>query len=256
MPIKSNLKSRVPRRQQYKQVITLLSHGYSSPQAWPDGRLTVFPWDNAIDQWIIENSRKLNKQDLMLGVLRNCCDLNGGNVDDFISEEVNLVLLVSRALTTDGVVSYTTTCPYCGFKKDEKSKVPEELEKVGEKTADYKGSDLIELAAVKDAVQLRPLLVRDEKLIINRKDEERKSVSDQELRTVMRVVSINDTKPETLVELVDWYRALHPADAKQLEENGRSITPHLNANLKFICDESDCGKKFNHPLTFDQEFFR
>ena len=256
MPIRTNLKSLAPRRQAYKQEITLLSHGYSNPAAWPDGKLVVYPWDNTVDQWLIENVRRQSKQELVYGLLRRCCDLNGGNVDDFVAEEINVVLLVSRALSTDGVVLYGTTCPHCGFKKSEKIKVPAELEKVGEKAADYPGFDMVTLPTVGDIIKLHPLLVRDEKLIINRDDEKKKAVPDSELRPLMRVTAINDTKADTLEELVTWYRALHPADSKFLDEEGRRLTPHLNTNIPHVCDEQECGRKFLHPVTFDQEFFR
>jgi len=256
MPIKTNLKSLTPRRQQYKREITLLSHGYNNPTAWPDGKITVFPWDNAIDQWLVDNVRKQNKQELVYGLLRHCCDLNGGNIDDFVADEINVVLLVSRALTTDGVVVYTAVCPFCGYKKQEKLKVPDELEKVGEKTQDYAGFDEITLPVCEDKVKLRPLLVRDEKLVINREDDKKKVIPDAELRTIMRVVSIGEGKPDSLEELVTWFRALHAKDAKFLEDEGRRITPHLNTNIPHVCDEADCGRKFTHPVTFDQEFFR
>jgi len=256
MPIRSNLKSLVPRRQQYRREITLLSHGYTNRTAWPDGKLTVYPWDNTIDQWLLENLRKLSKQELTLGLLRLCCDLNSGNIDDFVMDEINIVMLVSRALSTDGVVLYTSVCPHCGFKKQEELKVPDELEKIGEKSADYPGYDSLTLPVVADVVKLRPLLVLDEKHITNREEDKRKLVPDAELRTVMRVVSINDTKPDTLEELITWFRALHAKDSKFLEDKGREITPHLNTNIPHICDDADCGKKFTYPLTFDQDFFR
>lgn len=245
-----------PRRQQYKREITLLSHGYTNPQAWPDGKLTVYPWDNSIDQWLVENVRKMPKQELVFSLLKLCCDMNGGKVDDFVADEINVVLLVSRALSTDGVVMYTARCPYCGHSKEEKIKVPDELEKVGEKSSDYAGFDTITLSESTDVVKIRPLLVKDEKAIINRDDEARKIVSDGELRTVMRVISVNDGKPDSLEELVTWFRALHAKDAKFLDDQGRDLTPHLNTLVPHVCDDADCGKKFNFPLNFDQEFFR
>ena len=256
MPIKTNLKSLTPRRQQYKREIQLLSHGYSSPTAWPDGKLTVYPWDNSIDQWLIDNVRKTSRQELVIGLLRHCCDLNGGHADDFIADEINIVLLVSRALSTDGVVVYTVVCPHCGSKKQETIKVPDELEKLGEKSSAYPGYDSITLPVVNDVVLVRPLLVRDEKLIVGREDDKKRVVPDAELRTVMRVVSINDSKPDTLEELVTWFRALHVRDSKFLEDQGRELTPHLNSNIPHTCDDADCGKQFNFPLSFDQEFFR
>ena len=256
MAIKTNLKSMTPRRQVYKREITLLSHGYSSPTHWPDGRLTVYPWDNAIDQWLIDNVRKGSRQELVYGLLTHCCNLNGGKLDDFVADEINTVLLVSRALATDGAVVYTSVCTHCGFKKPETIKVPDELEKVGEKATNYPGFDVITLPHDKDVIKLRPLLVLDEKLIFNRADEDRKKVPDAELRTLMRVVTINDTKPDTQDELVIWGRALHAKDIKFLEDKGRELTPHLNTNIPHVCDDPECGKKFLHPLTFDQEFFR
>lgn len=256
MAIKTNLKSMTPRRQMYKREITLLSHGYTSPATWPDGKLTVFPWDNAIDQWLMDNMRKLNKQQLALGLLGHCCNLNGGDIDNFVAEEINVVLLVSRALSTDGVVAYTSVCPFCGAKKKETIRVPDELEKIGEKSPDYKGYDTITLPEVQDVVNLRPLTVRDEKLIVNRDETAKKTVPDSELRTVMRVVTINESKPDNLEELVVWFRALHTKDAKFLEDEGRRITPHLNTAVPHICDDTDCNRKFTHPLTFDQDFFR
>lgn len=256
MPIKTNLKSLTPRRQQYKREITLLSHGYNDQTAWPDGKLTVFPWDNSIDQWLIDNARRLTKQELVYGLLKHCCDLNGGKLDKFVADEINLVLLVSRALSSDGVVVYTSVCPFCGAKKPEQIKVPDELEKVGEKSADYPGFDTITLPMIQDVVKVRPLLVEDEKTILDRKDEDKKVVPDSELRTIMRVKAINESKPDTLEELVTWFRALHAKDAKFLEDKGREITPHLNTNIPHVCDDTDCGRKFTYPLTFDQEFFR
>ena len=256
MAIKTNLKSMAPRRQVYKREITLLSHGYNNPKAWPNGKLTVYPWDNAIDQWLVDNVRKLDKQQLVYGLLRNCCDLNGGAVEDFVVDEINVVLLVSRAIATEGKILYTSVCPYCGLKKPEQIQVPDELEKIGEKSADYVGFDTVTLPECADVVSLRPLLVKDEQMILSRTDEKRRSITDSELRTVMRVVTINDSKPETLEELVTWERALSPGDVKFLEDKGREITPHLNTNIPHICDNADCGKKFVQPLNFDQEFFR
>ncbi len=256
MPIKSNLKSMAPRRQQYKREITLLSHGYNNQTAWPGGRIMVYPWDNVVDQWLVDNLRKVSRQELVYGLLRHCCELNGGNIDDFVADEINVVLLVSRALTTDGVVVYTSMCPFCGAKKQEQIKVPDELEKVGEKPDNYPGFDTITLPVIADVVKLRPLLVKDEKLIMHREDDQKKEVPDSELRTLMRVVTINEGKPDTLQELATWYRALHAKDAKFLEEKGREITPHLNTNIPHRCDEMDCGRQYTFPLSFDQEFFR
>ena len=91
---------------------------------------------------------------------------------------------------------------------------------------------------------------------MNREDNEKKFVPDPELRTLMRIMTIGDGKPDTLEELVTWFRALHPKDSKFLEDEGRRITPHLNTNIPHLCDDAECGRKYIQPVTFDQEFFR
>jgi hypothetical protein len=256
MPIKTNLKSLAPRREQYRKEITLLSHGYTNPKAWPDGRITVYPWDNEIDQWLVDNARRLSKMDLFYGLVAKCCNLNGGSVDDLIADEVTTILLVSKALASDCIIQYTSVCPHCGNKTEEQIKVPDELEKIGEKSAGYPGYDLITLPIVKDVVAIRPLTVRDEKEIFNRPEHSKRLYSDIEIRTLLRVVHVNETKPDTLDELVTWYRALHATDAKFLERQGQLITPHLNTDIVHVCEDPACGREFKHTLTFDQDFFR
>jgi len=254
MPIRSNLKSFTPRREQYKREITLLSKGYTSPKAWPDGKLTVYPWDNEVDEWVIENVRRLSKEEFIFALLGKCCNLNGGDVALFISDEINLVLLVSRARLSADRVTYLAVCPFCGYKKEESAMIPDELEPLGVKAADYPGWDAITLPEINDVVKIRPLMVRDERMIVGRLEIERRITSDALLRTLLRVVSINDTQPDKLAELVEWYRALPPKDAKFLEDEGRRLTPHLNTAMPHKCDE--CLKEFKHVLDFNAEFFR
>lgn len=256
MPIKSKLKSTVPRREAYKRQITLLSHGYSNPTAWPDGKITVYPWDSEMDQWIIDNTRKMTQEELLYGMLCICCDMNGGKVEEFVAEEITVVLLVSRALTNDGTVVYEATCPACGKSTKESIKIPDQLEKVGEKAANYVGFDVRTLPVIGDVVKLRPLLVKDEQAIFQRPKESMGLVSNRDLRTLMRIVSINDTVADSLDELVTWWNALPPKDAKFIREEGIAITPHLNTQIPHICDDPACRTQFTKPLGIDAEFFR
>jgi len=254
MAIRTNLKSLVPRRDAYKREITLLSRGYTSPTAWPGGKLTVYPWDNEVDDWFVENARKLTKEELIFSLFERCCNLNGGRLDDFVADEINLILLVSRARLANDHIRYTSVCPHCGAKKDETIAIPDELEPVGVKEPDYPGFDVFTLPDVQDVVKVRPLLVKDERAIVGRPTVERARVPDTLLRTLMRVVTINDTRPDALEELIQWFRALSPADSKFLEKEGRRITPHLNTAVPHKCDE--CLKTFDHVLDLGQEFFR
>ena len=254
MPIHTNLKSLTPRREAYKREITLLSKGYTNPTAWPAGQLTVFPWDNEVDDWVVENVRRMSKEEFLFSLLAKCCNLNGAKVDDFISDEINLVLLVSRARLTADRIKYTAVCPFCGHKTEESAMIPDELEPLGVKALDYPGFDVIELPEIKDKVKIRPLTVKDERVIASRPDLERKEVSDATVRTLMRVILINDTKPDTLEEIVQWFRAIPPVDSRFLEEEGRRLTPHLNTAIPHKCDQ--CLKDFKHLLDFSADFFR
>jgi len=254
MPIKTNMKSLTPRRQAFKREITLLSHGFSNRTAWPGGKIVVYPWDSEVDEYLIEQSRKASRQQLVYGLLNKLCDMNGAKADEFVADEVQTVLLVARALSTEGTVNYTSQCPACSKKKVETIRVPDELEKAGEKNDDYPGYDDITLPICKDILRIRPLLIRDEKIIDERPPDQKVFVSDTQLRILMPVITINESKPDTLEELLLYYKALHPTDAKFVETEAKRLSPHLNTNIPHVCD--DCGKPFKHLLTFDQDFFR
>jgi hypothetical protein len=238
----------------YKREITLISGGYTNPTAWPGGKITVYPWDNEMDNWVVENARRMSKEELVFGMLSRCCNLNGAKIDEFVADEMNLVLLVSRARLSNDIIEYTATCPFCGTKKEEKATIPDELEPIGTKTADYPGFDEIELPIIKDKLKVRPLTVKDERAIVTRSETDKKLTPDTTLRTLQRIVSINESRPDNLEELASYYRALCPKDAKFLETESRRLSPHLNTAIPHKCDE--CLKEFDHPLDFSAQFFR
>ena len=261
MAIRTNLVSMVPRKEKFKKVIQLLSRGAGNPTAWPEGKLTIFPWDSSVDDFILNAARKGGGRNILFDVMERICDLNGASLDDFYSDEVNTVLLVSRSLANDGVILYKSTClnPACGVVSDEQIKVPDELEPVAEKAENWPGFDVIKLPVCGDCVQIRPLQIRDEKILLARKADKKAAVSDTVLRIVMHVQAVGTDKdsmgkPETLEELVTWYSALHPKDSKYLDEQERAHSPHLNTAIPHQCET--CGKEFAHTLTFDQDFFR
>jgi len=257
MAIKTNLKSLAPRRQAFKKVISLPSHGFSNPTAWPDGQITVYPWDNTVDDFLLANSRKTSgKQNILFDLVALLCDLNGGKLNDFVADETNIILLVSRALSQDNTIVYTSVCPFCNAKEQEHVKVPDELEKVSEKMPGYPGFDIITLPDCGDVIKVRPLLILDERTVLERPSEDRDKVSDGVLRTLLRVVTINDSRPDKLSELKEWFDALPPKDARYLEEQARELSPHLNTVLRHICANPNCNREFRHNLTFDQDFFR
>ncbi len=257
MALNTNLKSLAPRRQTYQKRIKLPSNGLGNPKAWPDGSITVYPWDSQIDEFLLEASRKAqNKMTVLFDVLAKVVDLNGANVDDFLLDEVDIGLLVSRAAAQDGSVVYTSLCPFCGNKSQETIVVPDQLEIVSAKPADYPGYDTITLPDCKDIVKVRPLRVKDERIVLTRPPEDRVKISDNALRAILRIVSVNDSKADSLAEWYTWFEAISPKDVRFLDEQSRELAPHLNTNIPHLCANVVCGREFKHRLTFDQDFFR
>lgn len=255
MAIVTNQKSRVPRREAFKRDITLLSHGYSNPTAWPGGRITVYPWDSSVDEFLVaESERSESRQTLLYRLIERLCNLNGGKLEEFVADETNTILLVSRALAGGGLIKYTSQCPNCRKKSPETIKVPDDLGKIGEKDAKYTGTDSITLPENKDVVEISPLLIGQEMSILERGPEERAIVSDGTLRMAMRIRTVGGGRPEMRMEAVDYYLSLSPVDAKFFEKKASELSPHLDTEIQHKCEA--CSKEFTHILTFDQEFFR
>lgn len=255
MAFKTNMTSLQPRKQVYKREIQLMSRGFSAPKAWPNGKITVFPWDSDVDGLVTEHIKSAATTNLLYPILEKVCDLNGASVDDFVWGELNAVLLLSRALQYNGVFDYESQCPFCLNAVMETIKIPDDLAPVGEKPTNYPGYDVITLPDCKDVVRIRPLLVRDQKKIEERtKDPHWNTYSERLLQICLPVVAINDGPPDTLEQVVEWYNALSPNDCSYLEEQESDLNPHLENKIPHKCDK--CQRKFYHTLTFDQQFFR
>jgi hypothetical protein len=255
MPLKTNMQSLKPRRQAFSREIILLSRGYTNPTAWPEGRITVYPWDSSIDEFMLEQVRRSKRTEVVFSLVERLCNLNGGKIDDLLTSELMTILLTARAMAAgEGRVVYNAECPSCHHANQEAIVVPDELEKIGEKAADYPGWDDILLADAKDTVRIRPLTVRDEKIVTERSSQDRQVVSDRLMRTLLGIVSINGSTADTLDEMLRWYNALTPADLKFLETEQDRLSPHLNTDIQHICDE--CGTRFTYRLGFETEFFR
>jgi hypothetical protein len=259
MPIKSNVTDRRHRNEKFKRVITLVSGGFANPTAFPKGEITVLPWDSNIDNWLDENASTrigADRDRLMFDLMAKLCNLNGCPVEDFVLGDVNTVLLSSRSITERNKLIYTTTCPACGTEDQSELNVPEDLQPIAAKPADYKGYDLVTLADAKDIVAVRPLRVRDTLTILGRTPEAKKLIDDHMAHAVAPIVTINDTQPDRIEELVEWHNSLSPHDVKQLEEFVENNTPHLNMRVVHQCDNAMCKNVYDHKLVIDQEFFR
>lgn len=256
--IKSNLSDRRPRREKFKKVITLVSGGFAAPTAFPEGKITVFPWDSTIDAWLTESAGKVNnsatRDRLLYEAMEKVCDLNGCALEDFVIGDVNTVLLTARSIPNGCRINYTTVCPKCAQEESDEIAVPDELKPIGQKATDYKGTDSIILKDSRDAVEARPLRIRDVLAIDGRDHEAKKRLSDHVAHVIGPIVTVGGEKPDKIEELLEWYMALSPADASQLEKFIDETTPHMSQDLPHSCDK--CGHGWMHRLVLDQEFFR
>ena len=248
MAIKSNLPSLAPSRERFKREITLLSKGFSDP-AWAGGLITVYPWDSSTDDFLLERSKK-RRDTVIFDILPKLCNLNGGDVNNFVVSEVTTILLVARSIARENKLNLNLKCPECQHEWQDELIVPDQLEKVGEKPDSYPGWDLITLPCT-DVVKVRPLLIRDELAIMGRPD---RSVSDRVAHTVTSIISINDSKPDDTQELLAWQRALPPKDADFLFKKLNLLTPHLSTQLSIDCPK--CQHEWKHIFPLDENFFR
>lgn len=257
MSIKTNIKDLRPAKEKYCREVELLSKGYFNRAAFPDGKITVLPWDSSVDDWI---ARRLQKggnsgRSLLFQVLPKVCNLNGCKVDDFIASEVMLILMVSRSILHRDAVTYEAVCPECDFHSPTTVKIPDQLEKVAEKPGDYPGYDQLTLPECQDIVQVRPLTIKDELDVVSRPEDVRqRTLPDQSARVLTGIMTVGGGKPENLMELVGWFNALPPGDSEFLAQEFDKIQPELSRTVKHKCDA--CEHEFSHILQLNEEFFR
>lgn len=257
MPIKSNITDRRPRREKFKQEITLISGGYANRSAFPAGKITVYPWDTSIDAWLTEAANSATGTDrdrVLYDLMGRVCNLNGCKLEDFVVGDVNTVLMVARSIQNKNVIQYLAKCPKCGAEATDTIEVPGELLPVGQKAPDYNGLDKVTLDDDKEVVETRPLRIRDELAIVGRTAEDKARINNTIAHILAGIVSINSTQPDRIDEALEWYLSLSPHDAAQLEKHMEDSTPHLSQEFPQKCDA--CHHVYPYRLALDQEFFR
>jgi hypothetical protein len=256
MAIKTNLKELSPSSERFKLEITLPSGGYSNPKAFPGGKLTVYPWDLATSEWM--SQANTSEDNVFLSQLtQRVTHLSKETVQTMVMSELPLVAMVSRALSLPGaLVTYTARCPHCGtVQKTTSLRVPDQLEKVGVKSEGYNG-DLVTLPESQDVLKVIPLTVLEVEEVRNRATEQRFGLSDADLALLAAIRSINDTHADTAKELVEYYRALSPADVEYLTLQLSDLAPGVSTAIKHLCDNERCKKPFTYRLTLAADFFR
>jgi hypothetical protein len=253
--IKSNVTDRRPRSEKFQRKIKLISGGYACPEAFPNGEIVVLPWDSDTDRWLTEASQTSKHRDrLLFDLMARLCILGPCKLEEFVMGDVNTILLVSRAIAEMNKVQYLTICPACAEEEIDEITVPDELKPVGQKSIDYKGTDTVTLDESKDVVEVRPLRIKDNLEIAGRTPEAKALIDDHLAHIIAPIVSIGGGQPDRLDELVQWYRALHPHDAKQLQDFQDANTPHLSQEIAQEC--SRCKHLYPFHLRLDTDFFR
>lgn len=257
MAIVTKLKDLTPAREKYRRKIKLLSGGLVNGDNFPDGQITIYPWDNTVDDWIATKMRKgaIKGRNILFSVVPKIADLNGCLLDNFVSSEVLLVLMVSRSILRNDQVTYQFECPHCGDTGEATLKIPDQLEKIGAKDAGWPGYDLITLPGSQDVVKVRPVTVGEELKVLDRPESEKaKTCNDSIGRIIAGIVDVNGGKPDSPAEAITWINALPPGDLDYLIAEFDKTQPQLSTTVHHKCDS--CGKDFDHSLRLDEDFFR
>lgn len=255
MALKTNLKDLKPAKQRFSLVIDLISGGYFDREKFPDGKITVFPWDGEVDDWLVKRARQANKSRMPWELAAKLCDTNGCPIEKFPLGDINTITLVAKSIVFDSQIKYVPVCTSCGQENEQCTiRVPDELEPVGKKGPDYAGFDVVVLSHSGDEVKYRPLTVADEIEIESRESGKKTAVNDRLARIFSSIVSVGGGQPDSVAEILSWWNALHPADQDQFSREMNNNYPHLSTDINHICDV--CGAKFVHALDVDSTFFR
>lgn len=269
MPLKTNITLEAS-REKYKQEINLISKGYYAPDHFPEGKITVYPWDSDIDEFITKNAKDLDEHqvtDFMWNVVPKVANLKGFDVNNMLMGDCNTILLVARGIRNRGVLRYTAKCPYCDRQqKEETIKIPEHLDVVGEKAVGYPGFDIFQLHDSKDWVKFEPITVGAWRAINARSDSKKMIESGEHDQLLSQIKAVGTKQndlgtPDSIQELYQWFNALHPSDRDQLAQAEDVFTPCLSPFITHQCDNKRCNRQFKYELPIGDpssaaDFFR
>lgn len=262
MSLKSNVSTKAPTKERFAKEIDLLSLGYFNPVAFPDGKITVYPWDNSFEEFVAKRAQKGEKQEFILWELfPKVCDLKGCNPKLFPAMEALLIIMVSRAITRNSKIDLKLKCPDCGNSWNETLTIPEQLEKIGEKKQGYPGYDVLQLPECKDFVMVSPMTIGDSYNTSKRSDALKDLFSDSvaEVLAVVKAVAIvreelADSRVDNPMEAFEWFKRLPPSDVVYLSSKINELTPQLSTTLTVECPK--CETEFKSSVDLNASFFR
>jgi hypothetical protein len=255
MAINSSIQDFRPTREKFSTTIPLVSGGFSVREFFPTGEIKVFPWDTQMDEWAVSNKKAITTPMLAIQILKRCAALGKCPPERFCIGDAMAIMMVSKALRSNGAFVHRPKCTACGFEHPEDTfYIPNSLEIIGKKDLDYKGTDDFTLDDCLDVVTVRPLLINDYLRVENRNEVEKLALSDDHALNIWPIVAIGGGKPDSLDEASLWYNALTPADQVQFNQAVSDFSPHLSDEIKYQCDK--CSADFVVQIPNEREFFR
>jgi predicted RNA-binding Zn-ribbon protein involved in translation (DUF1610 family) len=265
MAIKSNISDFSPSREKYKRDIDIPSGLWYAKDKFPDGKLTVFPWDMDVNNRFMKILNRVKSSSIrwQIEMMPLLADLKGLEPKNFLANETALVMMISRALVGNGKIEVEMTCPECGHVNKAKLDIPDNLERIGAKPAGYIGYDVIRLPSCGDYVAIRPQTLGDILAC-----EERDTLGDslkgvqmpqpvlQKLYCVYGVGTSADDlgRPDNITEVLKWFNSLPPSDAECYSTSFEEVQPGVSSEVNWTCDS--CGHEFTHRLELNRDFFR
>lgn len=255
MAIKTNVKA--SDRLKWQKQIRLLSGGYTNPKVFPDGMVSIRPWDMLMDEWALKH-QNMEQTAFMIEAVRRLIDVPPDfDLKTMLYGDMSTIILVGRGLRMNSIYPLAPVCPQCKRKHDEINiRVPEDLRRIGEKPPGYPGYDDIVLPESRDPVQIRPLTVGDVLAIEGRDKNAKMAISTDTAMCIWGILSIggHEYKPSSIDEVNAWFKSLGPTDSTALFVAMDDLDPHLSSNMDFVCD--GCSYEYSVALTFDNNFFR
>lgn len=251
--LKTKLTDLTPSSERLKQTIILISKGYSLKPEVIDGKITVYPWDSEISEWVMAAERGKTNLEFTVKVVRKLLRMPESVVDRFVASELLLIMLVARSLVSGGVLKYSAVCPHCStVQKQANITVPDQLGKIGEKSNDYAGWDELILPSSGDVLKVKPLLVADLLAVLAAPNTD---ISENGLNNAASIMEVNGGRPDKARELIDYYLALHPSDVQRLQKHLKETSPALDTSIPHVCDSPKCEKPFQYNLGLHYDFF-
>jgi len=252
MAIKTKLASLTPARERCKRTITLLSHGYYAKTAFPNGDIEVFPWDSYADD-ILLSSREDLKLKALYSLIPRLCNLNGCKATAMLAGDAMTVLLVSRSFRT-ACMTQVSTVNSVGKKVSITVKIPDNLERVGEKDPGYAGVDVITLPDAGDEIGLRPLTIGDEITVEEMKSGKYAEHPADALRFITGLVHVGNGEVEDPEEALAYWNALSVPDQLHAVAEQDRLSPHLSNTATAV--DITTGQEIKVTLNLGYDFFR